>query len=307
MSYTEKKNIKHIEDEVEMTTVCKALSSPQRMMIMQAISRKSMTVSELANLLKLAQSTMTVHIQELEAAGLLRAVVKPGPVRGQRKLCSAALDGISFVFASEKDENSISMPVGHFVDFAIKPTCGMNSTTGILVKVDTPAAFTTPQRADAQVVWGGEDSYFEYRFQVLPCALEAKGMEISAELCSEFLDSKIDWKSDISLWIDSELIGTFNSPGDMGGRRGRFTPSWVPIDWSQYGFLVKWRIDEKGCFVNDKLVKKSLTYKKLDLNNKTDIRVRIGIDPKAKNKGGLNLFGRHYGDYEQDIVLKWLM
>ncbi|RLD10433.1 MAG: hypothetical protein DRI44_06165, partial [Chlamydiae bacterium] len=106
MSYTDKKNIKHIKDEVEMTTVCKALSSPQRMMIMQAISRKTMTVSELANLLELAQSTMTVHIQELEAAGLLRSVVKPGPIRGQRKLCSPAINGFDFAFAAEENKNS---------------------------------------------------------------------------------------------------------------------------------------------------------------------------------------------------------
>ena len=306
MPYTEKINIKHVEDEVEMTAICKALSSPQRMMIMQAISRKTMTVSELAELLKLAQSTMTVHIQELEAAGLLRAEIRPGPVRGQRKLCSPALDGFSFQFASGKDENSISMPVGHFVDFSVKPTCGMNSTTGQIIKVDVPAEFTSPQRADAQVVWGGEDSYFEYRFQVLPCAKTANGIEISAEVCSEYLDSKVDWKSDISLWIDGKLIGTFNSPGDMGGRRGRFTPSWVPIYWTQYGFLVKWRVDNKGCFVNDKLVKKSLGYKDLRLAQQSDFRVRIGVSPKAKNKGGLNLFGRHYGDFEQDIVLRWL-
>ena len=306
MPYTDKKNIKYINDEVEMTTICKALSSPQRMMIMQAISRKTMTVSELANLLKLAQSTMTVHIQELEAAGLLRSVVKPGPLRGQRKLCSPAIDGLSFAFAAEENKNSISMPVGHFVDYSVKPTCGIHSSTGQLIKSDEPAAFTSPQRADAQVVWTGEDGYFEYRFQVLPCAAKAKGIEISAEICSEYRDSKNDWKSDISLWLDGELIGTFFSPGDMGGRRGRFTPSWVAVDWTQYGFLVKWRIDDQGCFVNDEKVKDSPVYKDLKIEEKSDLRIRIGVAPNAKNKGGLNLFGKHYGDFEQDIVLKWL-
>ncbi len=306
MPYTDKKNIKHVSDEVEMTTICKALSSPQRMMIMQAITRKTMTVSELANLLKLAQSTMTVHIQELEAAGLLRSVVKPGPLRGQRKLCSTAIDGLSFVFAHEDNKNSISMPVGHFVDYSVKPTCGIHSSAGQLIKSDEPAAFTSPQRADAQVVWCGEDGYFEYRFQVLPCSAKAKGMEISAEICSEFRDSKNDWKSDISLWIDGELIGTFNSPGDMGGRRGRFTPSWVAVDWTQYGFLVKWRVDDKGCFLNDKKTKSSTVYKDFNIKEKSDVRIRIGVASDAKNKGGVNLFGKHYGDFEQDIVLKWL-
>jgi len=306
MPYTNKKNVKHIDDEVEMTTICKALSNPQRMMIMQAITRKTMTVSELANLLKLAQSTMTVHIQELEAAGLLRSVVKPGPVRGQQKLCSPAIDGLSFVFAAEENQKSISMPVGHFVDYSVKPTCGIHSSIGQLIKCDQPAAFTSPQRADAQVVWTGKDGYFEYRFQVLDCAETAKGIELSAEVCSEFIDSKCDWKSDISLWIDGTLIGTFVSPGDMGGRRGRFTPSWVAANWTQYGFLVKWRIDDRGCFVNDEKVKDSPAYNDLNMKEKSDIRVRIGVAPDAKNIGGINLFGKHYGDFEQEIVLKWL-
>jgi len=75
---------------------------------------------------------------------------------------------------------------------------------------------------------------------------------------------------------------------------------------AQYGFLVKWRIDDQGCFVNDEKVKNSPVYKDLKIEEKSDLRIRIGVAPNAKNKGGLNLFGKHYGDFEQDIVLKWL-
>ena len=30
----------------------------------------------------------------------------------------------------------------------------------------------------------------------------------------------------------------------------------------------------------------------------------LRIDPKAEHVGGMNLFGKHFGDYSQDIVLK---
>ncbi len=295
-----------IDDEVEFHRICKALSSSQRMTIMRAITRKTMTVSEIAKLLGLAQSTVTVHIQELEAVGLIRSVIKPGPARGQRKLCSPTIEGLMFRFKDDDDKMTISMPVGHFVDYSVEPTCGMNSAGGVLVKYDVPANFNNPNRADAQNVWTGCSGYFEYRFQVLPEADKAKGIEVSAEVCSEFYESKNDHLSDISLWVDGQLIGTYYSLGDMGGRRGRFTPPWVPVHWTQYGFLVKWKVDNKGCWVNDKKVSSSITYKKLDLYKKSDIRVRLGVAQDAKNSGGLNLFGKHYGDFEQDIVLHWL-
>ncbi len=306
MSKFNEDKIWKVDDEVEAHRICKALSSSQRMTIMRAISRKTMTVTELAELLGLAQSTVTVHVQALEAVGLIRSVIKPGPERGQRKLCSPTTEGIMFRFTGDEEKKSISMPVGHFVDYAVEPTCGMNSASGILVKCDVPAEFNNPARADAQNVWTGGNGYFEYRFQVLPVAENARGLEISAEVCSEFFESKNDCPSDISLWIDGKLIGVFNSPGDMGGRRGRFTPTWVPVHWTQYGFLVKWRVDDKGCWVNDKKVADLPVYEDFDLVNKSDIRVRFGIAPDAENSDGLNLFGKHYGDYEQDIILRWL-
>lgn len=33
------------------------------------------------------------------------------------------------------------------------------------------------------------------------------------------------------------------------------------------------------------------------------VSVKIGNKPGAKYEGGFNLFGKHYGDYNQDIVL----
>ena len=42
----------------------------------------------------------------------------------------------------------------------------------------------------------------------------------------------------------------------------------------------------------------------LDLNDKPYVTVRIGIKPDARNDGGLNLFGRKFGNYETDLRMK---
>jgi predicted transcriptional regulator len=42
----------------------------------------------------------------------------------------------------------------------------------------------------------------------------------------------------------------------------------------------------------------------LALHPSQPVVVRIGIDPDARNVGGINLFGRGFGNYPQDIVLR---
>jgi predicted transcriptional regulator len=34
------------------------------------------------------------------------------------------------------------------------------------------------------------------------------------------------------------------------------------------------------------------------------IRVRIEVKPDARHPGGVNIFGRGFGNYDQDIVLR---
>ena len=41
----------------------------------------------------------------------------------------------------------------------------------------------------------------------------------------------------------------------------------------------------------------------LHIMDHTFIDVKLGNKPGAKYEGGFNLFGKHYGDYNQGIVL----
>ena len=66
--------------------------------------------------------------------------------------------------------------------------------------------------------------------------------------------------------------------------------------------LVNWELRKDGCYVNEVHVK-DVTVDQLGLNQKSFVTVRIGNKPDAKYIGGFNIFGKTFGDYEQDIVL----
>ena len=97
---------------------------------------------------------------------------------------------------------------------------------------------------------------------------------------------------------------TFTSPGDFGGRRGNYTPQYWPITSTQFGLLKKITINEDGVFLDNKSVNKKITFKDLLLFDGSAIKLTIGIKDNAKHKGGINLFGKNFGDFNQAIVMK---
>jgi predicted transcriptional regulator len=44
----------------------------------------------------------------------------------------------------------------------------------------------------------------------------------------------------------------------------------------------------------------------LELNDHRSIRVRIGVKEDARHPGGMNIFGRSFGNHGQDITLRLL-
>ena len=42
----------------------------------------------------------------------------------------------------------------------------------------------------------------------------------------------------------------------------------------------------------------------LDLDKHRSIRLRIGVRDDARHPGGMNIFGRGFGNYDQDIVMR---
>jgi predicted transcriptional regulator len=72
---------------------------------------------------------------------------------------------------------------------------------------------------------------------------------------------------------------------------------------TQYGLLKTWKMDHDRTTLDMQKVSE-VTIDQLGLLQKPNLRLRIGVKQDAVHKGGVNLFGRHFGDYDQEIVMK---
>ena len=81
-----------------------------------------------------------------------------------------------------------------------------------------------------------------------------------------------------------------------------FTPEWWPQNWNQYGLLKLLVINHKGTFI-DGLKISDITTSELKLDYTSTIRFRIAVEENSAHVGGLTIFGKSFGNYDQDIVL----
>ncbi|MCS7242973.1 MAG: helix-turn-helix domain-containing protein [Candidatus Caldatribacterium sp.] len=288
--------------------VLKALGSELRIRILELLNGKKLNVNEIAQALGIPQSTAAVNIKALERAGLVKVENTKGK-KGSQKLCSAQYSEIVIAFSSkgresEDDVIEVEMPVGLYTKFDVSPPCGLCSKEKIIGFLDAPDSFWSPERVKAGLLWF-ERGFVEYKFpnNALYKRKPLKRIEVQMELSSEVPGTNENWPSDITLWINEVEVGTWTSPGDFGDRRGRFTPLWWKLEGSQYGLLKTWIVTEEGSFVDGERVS-DITLKDLDIYKHSSIKVRIGIREDAKNVGGINIFGRGFGNYDQDIVLR---
>lgn len=284
----------------------KALSSETRLAILAFLGDRSVNVNDIAAALQIAPSSATTHIQILEKADLIRTEVIPA-THGLQKLCARTYDDVHIrlerIHANSLNSFSVSMPVGQYHDFDVHPTCGLASETALIGLLDTPASFYEPQHVSAQLLWFGSGSV-TYRFpNHLPSGAVPTRLDLSAEICSEAPLHHPNWPSDITLWINGVEIGTWTSPADFGGQRGLLTPLWWETKDSQFGQLKIWSSSQDGSYIDGKEIS-GVRIQDLHIAEKPFVEVRIGIKPDARNVGGVNLFGEHFGNYPQAIVLK---
>lgn len=296
-----------VADLERISVIAKALTSELRVQILSALIHEVMNVNQIAEAFSIPQSSAASSVRILEEAGLVLTEQKPAS-KGAQKLCRAAAQDIllSFIPAEAAVEEAyldIEMPVGLYTDFNISEPCGLLSNSGVIGYYDHPSSFLDPLRATAQLVWFAH-GYLEYRFpKNTKPGEKVKSVALTAEVCSEFPGAREDWPSDITVWINGIEIGSWTSAGDMGDRRGVFTPSWWPIGNTQYGFLKTWRITENGSFVDGVRVS-DVSVDLLNIDSSEFIPVRIGVKEDAANCGGLNLFGTEFGNYSKGLSLR---
>lgn len=302
--------MKHMEltlqDTQRLQKVAHALSSELRLRILQLLDECSMNVLELSQRLDVPISTVSNSIVVLEEAELIRTERQAG-VRGVAKLCSRKKDTVTIrlhhLVAREVESYYYNMPIGGYTDCNVVPTCGLLSAHSNIGEHDSVASFYDPGRYEAQLLWF-QQGYVEYRFsnQVLKDH-GLKCLEVSFEACSEAPNYRKDWPSDITVGINDTELGTWCSPGDFGGRQGRFTPEWWLPSSTQYGLLTRWRVDASGSYLNDQRIS-DVTLDQLNLTDKPYISLKIGVKPDAVHQGGINLFGEQFGDHRQAIVMR---
>jgi len=293
-------------DTPQAKKILKALASEPRLRLLELLSDRLYNVSEIAEALDLPLSTANRDIGILEESGLLRSELTPA-TRGLQKMLQRVYDTILIELPSSEQlaaEQAVetSMPVGAYVDFQIAPTCGLASESGIIGLFDDPASFYEPEHIQAQLLWF-HYGYVEYRFpNRLPSKAVPDRFRLSLEICSEAPMHHEDWPSDITLWVNGVEVGTWTSPADFGGRRGVLTPAWWETRNTQYGLMKVWRVTGEGSFIDGVKVSRVL-LEDLHLTDRDFISVRIGVKQEADNVGGINIFGRQFGNYPQDIVL----
>lgn len=296
-------------DPAERPDVLHALASEVRVRILKLLHIEGpMNVNDIAARLNQPQSTISSNMQILVGAELVRTETQKAR-KGNQKICHSLFDEVLVMFKEDirpikSNSIEVAMPLGLYSSCDVSAPCGLCSSEGIIGLLDVPDTFLDPDRMKTGLIWFTR-GYVEYQFPNNARLAKQKiaSMEFSMELSSEVPGTNADWPSDITISVNGSDIGTWTSPGDFGDKRGVYTPDWWKLKGSQYGKLKSFRINATGTYVDGVKIS-PFTLKDLDLDTHHSIRLRIGVKPEAKHPGGINIFGRGFGNYDQDIVLR---
>lgn len=296
----------HIKSLDEGLELFKALGSEIRIEIIKILlENPEMNMNELAARLQITNGALTSHVKKLEECGIIQVTMESAG-HGNQKKCSVVPDKLLIDLKEpRKKENvySTSLKIGHFSDCEVYPTCGMATASELVGQVDDPRYFAHPSRFDADILWLGR-GYVEYAVpNFVPAGQQIDWISVSAELGSEAPGVNDTWPSDISFYINGKLLGKWTSPGDFGEVRGILTPAWWFPELNQYGLLKHLIINHDGTFIDSTQIS-TVTIDDLQLDNRSNIRLRLAVDEDSRNVGGLTIYGKTFGNYNQDIEVK---
>jgi len=289
--------------------VLKGLASTLRLKILEFIQKQPRNVNEIAEGLGLAQSTVASNIMALEQTGLVKTQNVKGR-KGTQKVCSAVYTEMVIRFSNgdltEKPSDAIvvDMPVGLYTRYTVSAPCGLCSQEGIIGYLDVADSFLDPARMKAGLVWF-EAGHLEYKFpnNSLYKDRPLKSLEVSAEMSSETGGEQGKWRSNIAVWVNDVEIGQWVTTGGHSDRKGKRTPGWWKREGSQYGELKHFLVCEDGSYLDGVRISDACLAD-LRLPEHHSITVRIGANEHEGHGGGVSIFGKEFGDFEQDLVLR---
>ncbi len=293
----------HITQLEDGLNVFKALGSDVRIRILNILLENSgINMRELAQKLDISNGALTSHIRILEECGLIRVANQQG-IHGNQKICTVNQDKILIELnrnAPMQNLYNTAISIGHYCDCDVYPTCGLASEKHLIGEVDDRRYFFHNDRFSADILWFTR-GYVEYAIpNLIPYDQQIDEICISMEISSEAPGINENWPSDISFFLNGVNIATWTSPGDFGEVRGLLTPDWWFPGWNQYGLLKMLQINRKGTFIDGDR-KSDITIDSFHLTGRSSLRFRIAIPDSAEHVGGLTLFGKTFGNYNQDI------
>ena len=281
----------------------KALGSDTRIQILNILlENEQMSMNQLATELNISNGALTGHIKKLEECGLIN-ISNESAGHGNQKMCSVTQDRIIVDIKKPIDYKNVfetEIKVGQFSRHQVWPTCGIATRESVIGELDDIRYFNHPDRFTANILWFTK-GYVEYTIQnLIPSNQRITQLSISAELSSEAPGIDNNWPSDISFYINDTKIGMWTSPGDFGDVHGMFTPQWWPQNWNQYGLLKLLVINDYGTYI-DGLKISDVSTLSLHLDYNSDIRLRLAVENDSEHVGGITLYGKSFGNYDQDI------
>lgn len=290
----------------ETIAICKALGSSVRMEIIQILAhQREVNLNELAKQLNITNGAVTQHMKILQEVDIVdvklmsgkRGAQKIGYLKENKFMIDILLD------VARENLYNVEIPVGGYNNHTVYPTCGISTQSAIIGEVDDPRYFDAPERREAGIVWLGK-GYLEYKIpNYLKANQKIEELQISLEISSEAPGVCEEWPSDIHFYLNGELLGYWTSPGDFGNVVGIYTPNWWPVNWNQYGLLKLVLVNKEGCFIDGRKIS-DLSIDHFEIDYKSDITFKLGVPENAANIGGLTVFGKGFGNYNQDISVR---
>lgn len=298
--------MKHIHDLKEGLPLFKCLSSEIRLSILEILHEKGpMRMTDIAAELGITNGSLSPHVKLLSENGFIDITFSSGK-HGLQRICSIIEQQI-LIETRSNDRNvnvyESEIGVGQYVGYQIYPTCGISTPEHLIGVEDEPRYFASPERINAGIIWMGH-GYVEYMIpNYLKPGQKPLELQVSMEIASEAPGFCEDWPSDVYFYINDIELCSWTLPGDFGKKLGIYTPTWWDRNWNQYGQLKFLSIDAHGTYV-DGIKRSDMQLDQLALTHDSTIKLRISAPETAKHRGGLTIYGRSFGNYDQDIRVR---
>lgn len=299
--------MRDIKNYSDIIAFCKALGSPVRLQILKLIAeKKRINLNEIAEALEITNGAITQHMKPLLEADLVEFIYASGK-RGSQKICVLKEHTFMVDILSKTDPSCMyetEIPVGNFTRYKVYPTCGIATRTELIGEVDDPRYFDAPESKQAGILWFTK-GFVEYRFpNYLKKSQILEELQISFEISSEAPGICSNWPSDIYFSINDIELGFWTSPGDYGGAvHGIYTPDWWDAHWNSYGLLKLLTVNKEGTYIDGGKIS-DVNIDALRIDSESAIIFALAVPETAVNVGGATLFGKGFGNYNQDIRVR---